>query len=344
MEVSYIRDYLELREGFDFVDLRTPKEFAEGTIGHAINVPVFSDDERSEIGTVYKKQSVEKAKKMAIEAVSKRLPEIYEHITKAYKKNPNLALFCARGGMRSNTLGSLLNAMGYKVFVVNEGYKGYRNRVIERTNEIAEKVKFVVIHGNTGVGKTKILKELSARGEQILDIEGLARHRGSMLGKVGISEEINQKQFEHELFEALDSLESPDTKPVFVEAESRRLGGIVIPDGLFKGIKGSPYHINTYASMNIRVENILDDYILDESCANEIIEILPRFAKFIGNSKVEELQNLVKSGEFGEVVRFLMENHYDPKYEHPKYDYLMELNADDLSKVVEELRSISLEG
>ncbi|MGB3367755.1 MAG: tRNA 2-selenouridine(34) synthase MnmH [Acidaminobacteraceae bacterium] len=331
-----IVDYKDLDDEYIFIDVRTPDEYYDGTIGTAYNIPLFSNEERADVGTAYKKESVEKAKKMAIEAVAKKLPDIYDRATWVLKCHKKVALFCARGGMRSQTIGSLLNAMGFDVKVINGGYKGYRNTVIEETNELAENMKFIVLHGNTGVGKTHILTRLKSMGIPIMDIEGLAKHRGSLLGKVGIKEIVTQKNFEHEIYMNLKL----NTKGyVLVEAESRRLGTVLVPESVMQSMAAGE-HVLVSADIEFRADIIVAEYIQSEENFDQILGLIHMFKKQIGDAGVKALKALMDEKEYREVAKRLMLDYYDPQYMHKAkdYDYALTVDVKDIKEASDEIK------
>ncbi|WP_010292506.1 rhodanese-like domain-containing protein [Clostridium senegalense] len=151
-------EYKELKGDYVLVDVRSPLEYKENTIPGAVNIPLFNDEERALVGTIYKQESTEKAKKIGMEIVSKKLPSIYDEFLKLEKKHKKIVLFCARGGMRSGSLVALLSSLGMRVEKIKGGYKSYRGYVLEELPKLNEQVKYIVLHGNTGVGKTEILK------------------------------------------------------------------------------------------------------------------------------------------------------------------------------------------
>ena len=185
-------EYDDLDEDYILVDVRSPGEYLEYTIPNAINIPILDNEERKAVGTVYRQESVEAAKKLGVKIVSSKLPEIYEKILDLKKTNKNIVLFCERGGLRSTTLFELFNSMGVGLKKLNGGYKGYRNLVNKLLPEINSQKTYLVLHGFTGTGKTDILKALTKKGYDVLDLEGKANHRGSILGKVGLDKEIGQ--------------------------------------------------------------------------------------------------------------------------------------------------------
>lgn len=169
----------EIKGTYQLIDVRSPSEHKAETIPGSINLPLLDDEERTRVGTVYVNESADKAKKLGIEIVSKKLPDLYSKIIDLSNQYDNLIFFCYRGGLRSKVLVSLLDSLGIRAFKLNGGYKRYRKYVIKALPEIVKKVNFVVIHGNTGTGKTQILKILNQKGMDVLDLEGCANHRGS---------------------------------------------------------------------------------------------------------------------------------------------------------------------
>ena len=328
-------EYGELKDSYIIVDVRSPGEFQEATINGAVNIPIFNDEEREIIGTVYTRESVEKAKRIGLEVASKKLPHIYDEIKELEKVHGKIVLFCARGGMRSGVLGLLLDSMGVNVERICEGYKGYRRFIVENLPMVSQGAQFIVLHGNTGVGKTEILKELESHGHDVLDLEGIANHRGSLLGTVGLGKGTSQKEFESKIYHMLKRRKSPY---VFVEAESKRIGNSIIPDYIFEKMKNG-IHIFVDADMDFRTDLIIKEYTKEENCNEEIIECLNRLQKYIGEKNVDKYSQLVLKSEYNEVVSELMLKHYDPMYTHAsdKYDYKLKIVVKDIKSATEEI-------
>ena len=328
-------EYGELKDSYIIVDVRSPGEFQEGTINGAINIPIFDDEERKIIGTVYTRESVEKAKRIGLEVASKKLPHIYDQIKELEKVHGKIVLFCARGGMRSGVLGLLLDTMGVNVERICEGYKGYRRFIVENLPIVNEGAEFIVLHGNTGVGKTEILKELQSHGHDVLDLEGMANHRGSLLGTVGLGKGTSQKEFESKIYHMLQGRKSPY---VFIEAESKRIGNCIIPDFIFQKMK-SGIHIFVDADMDFRTDLIIKEYTKEENCNEEIVACLNRLQKYIGEKNVDKYSKLVLKSEYDEVVSELMIKHYDPMYTHAsdKYDYKLKIVVRDIKSATKEI-------
>jgi tRNA 2-selenouridine synthase len=329
-------EYGELNGNYILVDVRSPGEFKESSIKGAINIPLFDDEERKIIGTVYTRESVEKAKRIGLEVASKKLLHIYDEIKELQKQYDKIVLFCARGGMRSGVLGMLLSSMGINTERINEGYKGYRRFVIENIPKVNESVQYIVLHGNTGVGKTEILKQLECDGFDVLDLEGFANHRGSLLGTVGLGETTSQKQFESNIYHMLQERKS---SYVFIEAESKRIGNTTIPDSVFEKMKAG-IHIFVHADIRFRTDLIIKEYTKWENCNQEIIDCLKRLVKYIGEKNLDRYIQLVLNSEYDVVVSELMVNHYDPMYTHGsnKYDYELKVEVVDIKTTTEEIK------
>lgn len=336
-----IVDYEELVDDNSciFVDVRSPKEFKEATIKGAINIPVLLDEEREEVGTVYVRENTEKAKKIGIEYISKRLPEIFEQVQELYsQKGKKIVFFCARGGMRSGTVYSLFYSLGYKVYKLKNGYKGYRKYINDNFIKLNEEVKYIVLYGKTGVGKTEYLKELRKRGYNVVDLEGAANHRGSILGGVALGGCRSQKAFETEVFE---ELKNKNSNIVFIEGESKRIGNIILPtflsDAMQKGIK---------VCMDDTIENrrdlLVKEYTKDEKSVGDILRCLEYMSKYISKKRIEEYKTMVTEGNFDEVCEALMVEYYDPLYTNgfKEKEFYKELFCDDKEKTIKELIDI----
>ncbi|HZK33037.1 MAG TPA: tRNA 2-selenouridine(34) synthase MnmH [Tissierellaceae bacterium] len=297
------------KEEYILIDVRSPGEYDLETIPDAINLPIFSDKEREIVGTVYKEDLSETAKKLGIKFVSEKLPMLYEKISQLNKKYENLVFFCARGGYRSSSIVSLLDSIGVPTIKLDNGYKGYRNHINEALPIIIKNLKLIVLYGNTGVGKTEILKHLEDQKMNILDLEDAANHRGSTLGSVGLGKQTTQKMFESLIYKALKKRKG---NLVFVEGESRRIGKDVIPKYIFNAMKKG-IHIKIEASLEYRVETILKDYV--HGTDEELIDSLNHLRKHLGNKKIDFYINSIKKSNYKRVIEDLMLNYYDPLYE-----------------------------
>lgn len=318
-------------ESYAFIDVRSPSEYESETIPGAINIPIFNNEERSLIGIVYKQESIEKAKKIGIELASKKLPSIYEKIIELNKKYDNLVFFCARGGMRSRALVSLFESIGINAFKLEGGYKYYRKYIYTHLPNLVTDIQFIILYGNTGNGKTHILQNLKRKGMDIVDLEGCANHRGSILGSVGLGQQNTQKMFESLLYQ---SLFNRKTNLVFIEGESRRIGKDIIPKYLFEAMKKG-INIKIEANMDIRIANILDSYVHDTD--DELIESLEHLRKHLGDKNIDRYIKLIEKHQYKPVAEELMVKYYDPMYEHNDREYNKVFYNDGIENVTNEI-------
>lgn len=318
-------------ESYAFIDVRSPSEYESETIPGAINIPIFNNEERSLIGIVYKQESIEKAKKIGTELASKKLPSIYEKIIELNKKYDNLVFFCARGGMRSRALVSLFESIGINAFKLEGGYKYYRKYIYTHLPNLVTDIQFIVLYGNTGNGKTHILQNLKRKGMDIVDLEGCANHRGSILGSVGLGQQNTQKMFESLLYQ---SLFNRKTNLVFIEGESRRIGKDIIPKYLFEAMKKG-INIKIEANMDIRIANILDSYVHDTD--DELIESLEHLRKHLGDKNIDRCIKLIEKHQYKPVAEELMVKYYDPMYEHNDREYNKVFYNDGIENVTNEI-------
>ena len=314
-------NYKEIKEKmkadeYIIIDVRTPEEFENETIPGSINIPIFTNEERAQIGIEYVNNSTDEAKLLGVEAISKRLPDFFKQVLQLKSKYPHLIFFCSRGGFRSSSLVALLDSLKISALKLDGGYKAYRAYVNANLEKISKDISLVVLYGNTGTGKTKVLKALKEKGGDIIDLEACANHRGSTLGSVGLGEPNSQKMFESLLFDAISSRKS---NLIFTEGESKRIGKSVIPDYLFDKIVNGK-HIEITAPMEKRIENIKSDYLYDSN--DDLIEALNHLRKRLGNKTIEEYIDSVESGNYKPVIKNLMLNYYDPMYEHNKKNYI----------------------
>lgn len=314
------KDIIKDPEDYILIDVRTPKEFKEATIPGACNIPVLTDEDREKIGYVYVNESVEKAKRMGVEATSKRLLEIYDNISKIYKKHSKLVFFCAKGGMRSGSVSSLINSLGFSSYKLKGGYKGYREYINRELPAINENLKYIVLHGKTGIGKTEILKKLKEKGYDTLDLEFAANHRGSLLGSVGLGESRSQKAFESIIYEQFRARKS---NYIFVEGESKRIGNIIIPGFIYDSMKKG-VHLYLDSTIEFRVDNLLSEYTTPENADKEILDALDKMARYISDKNICSYKELIKEKKYEEVSKELMIKYYDPMYSNSmkKHEYV----------------------
>lgn len=331
-----IEEMLELQaeKGIVLIDVRSPQEFADSTIPGSINIPLFDNEERKEIGTLYKQYSVQAAKDKGLEVVSAKLPAFikqFEQITEQRRA----AVYCWRGGMRSKTTATVLSLMGIRVYRLAGGIRSYRKWVLESLETFRFHPRCIVINGYTGTGKTTILHQLARKGYPILDLEQLAQHRGSIFGQIGLRPN-NQKTFEALLLQQL--LQINDQPFVFIEAESKRIGKAVMPDFL---VQAKERGIQIFLEMPFaeRVRHIIEEY-KPHQYKQQCIEAFHQIKKNMHTPIAAQIENDLQEDRFSEAVSLLLEHYYDPRYEHAisRYDgERMVIPADNVEHAVRKL-------
>ncbi|MEH7380703.1 tRNA 2-selenouridine(34) synthase MnmH [Bacillus sp. JJ1533] len=310
ISVDELRE-LQKEKAIAIVDVRSPSEFAESKIPGSVNIPIFTDEERAEIGTVYKQISPDAAKEKGLEIVSAKLPNFIKEFAKLPQEEK--VVYCWRGGMRSKTSATLIDLMGIKAKRLIGGIRGYRTWVVEKLEELEKefKPKALVINGYTGSGKTKILIDLQEKGYPVMDLEGMANHRGSVFGMIG-KKPHTQKVFDLMFVER--ALQLKETPYVLLEAESKRVGRATLPDFLLD-IKEQGYHIFVDLPMEERVLNILEDYRPWEF-PNECMSAFQRIKKRIHTPVAAQIEKDLETGNYNSAVKLLLEYYYDPRYHH----------------------------
>ena len=246
-----------LRAGpFPLADVRSPVEFARGHIPGAVNIPLFSDEERAEVGTLYKHEGKETAVVRGLELIGPKLGGLARAAFSLCRGRSagELALYCSRGGMRSSSMGWLLSTVGLRVHVLEGGYKVFRRHVLDA---FERPLNLLVLGGKTGSGKTRVLERMAVRGAQVVDLEGLARHRGSAFGALAGAPQPTREQFENELAVALGRMNP--ALPVWVEDECENLGTINLPRAFFRQLRASPL-LTLEVSDAVRLARVLKDY------------------------------------------------------------------------------------
>ncbi|MBJ7379161.1 MAG: tRNA 2-selenouridine(34) synthase MnmH [Polynucleobacter sp.] len=293
------------------VDVRTPAEFELDHIPGAINLPVLENEERILIGTMYKQESPFAAKKLGAVLVAKNIARhIEQHfLNQAHEWRP--LVYCWRGGERSGAFTHILQRIGWKPKQLLGGYQAFRRQVIADLEQWAKSCRFHVICGSTGSGKTFLLNTLFKKGAQVLDLEALAVHRGSVLGGLPDQSQPSQKAFETALWDQLRSFDL--NRPIWVESESKKVGGLHIPDALMEMIRlGHCYEIN--ASRTGRVGWLMHDYAHLLKNTTELNRLLGLLLSRHGKTQIEEWRTLAHEKQFAELVEGLLAKHYDPSY------------------------------
>lgn len=291
------------------VDVRTPLEFDEDHISGAINVPLLSNEERAEIGTIHKTEGPHPARVRGLEMVAHKLPALVAAIADQAGGRPVL-VYCWRGGLRSRTVTSVLTLTGYRAFQLKGGYKSFRQHVIDYFLPFKPPAPLVVIHGMTGIGKTSFIVGLKKEHFTVIDLEGLACHRGSAFGELGLEQKVSQKRFETLLWDEFRS--APTGKPIIVEGESKRIGKLYLPGEMYEVMQMSR-KIWCEASLETRVQRLLDEYGCEEY-REGMENSLKRIGRRLGGEKYSELSRLLERWELESFTTELIKHYYDKLY------------------------------
>ncbi len=298
--------------GFDeVIDVRTPAEFAEDHIPGAINCPVLSNEERAEVGTLYKQVSPFEAKKLGAALVARNIAGHLQTVLADRPKSWRPLVYCWRGGQRSGAMTIILQQIGWGARQLEGGYKSYRHHVLAQLEVLPASLHFVVVCGPTGSGKSRFLSALAQTGHQVLDLEDLAAHRGSVLGKLPGQPQPTQKWFDTVLLAQLAGFDP--ARPVYVEAESKRVGVITLPDGLLNAIRASDCLYMEVPTPE-RIRFLLEDYDFYLHEPARLIEQLGFLRELHGGRQLEAWGDLIAAGDFDGLVGDLLARHYDPAY------------------------------
>ncbi|MFN0316853.1 MAG: tRNA 2-selenouridine(34) synthase MnmH [Burkholderiales bacterium] len=300
-----------LSEFSQVIDVRTPSEYALDHVPGAINCPVLRDDERAHVGTLYKQESSFKAKKVGAALVARN---IATHLETAFQDKPRdwqPLVYCWRGGKRSGAMTHILREVGWDAQQLDGGYKAYRRHIVEEIPLLAQGLRLRVVCGLTGSGKSRLLQALAAIGEQVLDLEGLAAHKGSVLGSDPLTAQPTQKMFESRIWNALRQFDC--TRAVYVESESKKVGNLRVPEALIQAMWESEcLWIET--SLEQRVALLKQEYEHFIADPDALAEKLMCLRSLHGNETIEHWCAQAKAGNFDSLVAQLLERHYDPAY------------------------------
>ncbi|SFP58768.1 tRNA 2-selenouridine(34) synthase MnmH [Salibacterium halotolerans] len=309
-------------EDTQFVDVRSPSEFEEYALPGAVNIPLFSDDERAHVGTIYKQQGKEQAVKEGLKITGPKLHDYYEKMkeTADAAGDKEIVVYCWRGGMRSRSFVSSMQMLGIACTRLQGGIRSWRKKVIETLEQEKQSSRrYIVITGGTGTAKTVILHRLQEEGWPVIDLEGLANHRGSAFGNIGLKRK-SQKQFEFDLWKRLEELR--ENPYVIIEGESRRIGNINLPDFLMEG-KAAGTRLNVQLPMKERVQVIMETYA-PESHHNEVVQAVEKIKKNMSEDVRERLEDALQWQRYEEVVENLLTYYYDPRYKKAFEQYEQE--------------------
>ena len=306
-------DALQRLAEFDAViDARSESEYAEDRLPGAINWPTLNDAERALIGTEYKQVSPFTARKRGAVLAARNIAAHIEREGMDKPKDWSPLVYCWRGGQRSGALATVLSAIGFRVHLLEGGYREFRRAVIGALEALPQRFDFRVVCGTTGSGKSRLLQRLAESGDvQVLDLELLANHRGSVLGLVPGSPQPGQKQFESRVWDALRRFDP--ARPVIVESESKKVGDLRVPEKLIERMRASPC-IRLELSLEGRVQLLIEDYDFFVRDTDTFCARLDALRVLRGHEVVNGWQEAARAGRTRDVVRDLLVSHYDPVY------------------------------
>lgn len=299
----------DLLKNHCIVDVRTPLEYAEDHLPGAVNVPVLTNEERIEIGTIHKQAGPRQARLRGLELTCGRFADMV-HTISAHAAGKPALVYCWRGGLRSLSMATLLESAGLPAVQLQGGYKAFRNHVISFFEDFTPPAPLIVIHGMTGVGKTTFINNLDRQVWTTIDLEGLAIHRGSAFGEVGLVQGLSQKRFDTQLWDSFRN--APADRPIVLEGESQRIGRILLPGTVYK-VMAASCKIWCHTSLETRVKRLAQEYAHTEY-RMEMEASLERIKKKLGGQRHAELKEMLDAWDVGGLARGLIEYYYDKLY------------------------------
>jgi tRNA 2-selenouridine synthase len=306
-EIIEIAEFIHLSATIPVVDVRSPAEFEHGRIPVASNIPVFSNEERAEIGTLYKQKGPGQAMQRGLELVEPNLLKMAEKGLQIAKNN-ELLVHCWRGGLRSSSMAELFETAGIRAKVLRGGYKAYRQFVRE---SFSRKLDLKIVGGETGSGKTEIIAALRKLGEQVIDLEGLAHHRGSSFGAIGMEEQPTVEQFENILFDAFRSIDPQ--RRIWLEDESRAIGRVFVPEALWLQMQEAPVY-RVQIPFGVRVQRLIHDYA--GAPKELLLAALERIKKRLGGLDYKNAAEAFENGDLAAATEIAL-RYYDKAYDYP---------------------------
>ena len=308
-----IDDALERLAAFDAViDARSPGEYAEDHLPGAINLPVLDDAQRAEVGTIDRERSAFEARQVGAALVCRNIAAILAGPLAAKPREFSPLVYCWRGGNRSAALATVLARIGWRTSVLEGGYRAFRRRVLEDLTSLPGQFRFIVLAGRTGSGKSQILRMAGSLGAQVLDLEELAEHRGSVLGPIPGSPQPSQKAFETRIWAALRSMDPQ--KPVLVESESRKVGQRHLPGELMAMMRSAPCRVITIP-IELRVALLRREYAHFVADPDSLVARLERLSDLHSRQVLASWVEFARGGDWDRLVAALLIEHYDPAYD-----------------------------
>jgi tRNA 2-selenouridine synthase len=297
-----LADFLELRDQLPLVDVRSEGEYEQGHILHAINIPILNNSERVVVGTTYKQRGQAEAIRTGFRLVGPRLADIIE---RTQEVGSEVIVHCWRGGMRSGNFCQFVGMAGVKSHQLRGGYKAYRNLALDA---LRYPFKFVLLSGHTGSGKSALLNELKSRGEQVLDLEAIAKHKGSVFGGLNMPVQPTTEQFQNEIFESVRTMDP--SRRVWVEDESIAIGKIFLPMDLWKTMGSSPI-VEIIVDKSARLQRLVSEY--ENTDSQEFINAMRGIQKKLGGQHFKMAAELVEKRDMYSAIDIIL-NYYDKAY------------------------------
>lgn len=333
---------------YDFIiDVRSPAEFAEDHIPGAVSLPVLNNDERARVGAIYKQESRFKARRIGASLVARNMASHLDEFFADVEPDAQLLVYCWRGGMRSGSFATIASQVGWKISTIAGGYRTWRRLVVDGLRSDQRPYKVCLVDGLTGSGKTDILIQSKALGAPVVDLEGAASHRGSVFGALKDAVQPTQKLFESIVWRDISTLQT--TAPFIIEAESNRIGRCEIPKRLWSGMKRSK-RIIISAPLETRAEYLVRIYEHFDVDKRALITSIENLRPFHPSAVIDEWIEYAISGEFLDLARDLLINHYDPRYQKSAAQNdqpvmaeiaLIDLSASEISRAASEIAEIT---
>ncbi|MBT3756761.1 MAG: tRNA 2-selenouridine(34) synthase MnmH, partial [Candidatus Cloacimonetes bacterium] len=304
LNILNIQEFMKHSKHLPIIDVRTPAEFADGHITGAINIPIFSNEERAVVGTKYKQESKDTAIAQALEYIAEKTDYYLDELVKLVSSQ-EICIYCWRGGFRSTGMGHLYQTAGKKVYRLDGGYKAYRNYVLD---SFKIKYKLIVIGGMTGSGKTEILEEIGKTSQQMLDLEGIANHKGSAFGALGQEDQPTTPQFENDLASEINRFDIKQN--IWLEDESRMIGRVKIPDDFFVQIRSSNV-IKIEVSKKNRINRLIKDYASFDK--EDLINSITNISRRLGGSNTKKAVSAIEEEDYYTATDIILD-YYDKTY------------------------------
>ncbi len=334
-----IDEFIQKAKKIPVLDVRTRAEFEQGHIPQANNLPLFSNEERKEIGILYKQKGREDALKRGLELIGPKMRNLVDD-AEQFAPRRKILVHCWRGGMRSESLAWLLQFAGFDVSVLEGGYKRFRNWVLD-SFEIKQPV--IVLGGMTGSGKTYLLKELAKLGEQVIDLEGLANHKGSAFGSLGEDNQPTNEQYENALAVLWRNLDP--NQPVWLEDESSRIGKIILPEKIYAMIRQAPV-VKVEVDFQRRIEHLVNEYAVFPK--DQLAGCVKKIERRLGGMRTKQALRAIENGEFDKVAELTL-HYYDKTYHYgigkrdPETVFPISLNGNDWTQQARSIHVFTLQ-